>query len=185
MANGSVNRAKEILAIEDVYIRSSEFGVRDQEFDPKFHSYQLTPLHKGSVEKVHLTSANTEEGLKNFVRFEAEMGIRLVSQKGHEEFLETGGYNEKELKVEVVSSFIAQYRLDIDKEIKTEEDVSEYVDDIKKFGEVNALFHIWPYWREYVHQALSRLRIPEIVVPMFIPGQKREGKGVQKSDLKE
>lgn len=185
MANEAIKRAQEILAIEDVYLRSSQFGIHDPEFDPKFQSFELNPLYKGNVGKVHFTSVQSEEGVQNYVRFEAEMGLRLLSKEGHEEFLETGEYKDAELKAEVIAVFIAQYRLKVDQEIKKEEDVADYVDDVKAFGDINALFHVWPYWREYAHQTLSRLRIPEVLVPMFIPGQKKESPGIQQSDLRE
>lgn len=38
---------------------------------------------------------------------------------------------------------------------------------LEEFGRKNALYHVWPYWREYVQAVLSRLRLPTITIPMF------------------
>ena len=34
----------------------------------------------------------------------------------------------------------------------------------------NAVFHAWPYLREEIHSACSRLRIPRVTIPMFRSG---------------
>ena len=43
------------------------------------------------------------------------------------------------------------------------------LDEIAQFawGESSALFHAWPYWREYAHSALARLNLPVALVPML------------------
>lgn len=38
---------------------------------------------------------------------------------------------------------------------------------LEEFGQNNALYHVWPYWREYVQAVLTRLRLPTITIPMF------------------
>lgn len=38
---------------------------------------------------------------------------------------------------------------------------------LEEFGKSNALYHVWPYWREYVQAVLTRLRLPAITIPMF------------------
>lgn len=35
------------------------------------------------------------------------------------------------------------------------------------WGESSALFHAWPYWREYAHSALARLNLPVTLMPML------------------
>jgi hypothetical protein len=46
---------------------------------------------------------------------------------------------------------------------------------LDEFGHANGLYHVWPYWREYVHSAFSRLRMPTITIPMFRPPEKHWG----------
>lgn len=36
-----------------------------------------------------------------------------------------------------------------------------------EFGRRNAPFHVWPYWREYLHSTTGRMRLPPAVLPMF------------------
>lgn len=35
------------------------------------------------------------------------------------------------------------------------------------WGESSALFHAWPYWREYAHATLARLNLPVALMPML------------------
>ncbi len=35
------------------------------------------------------------------------------------------------------------------------------------FGESNAIFNVWPYWREYVQSATMRLGLPGLTLPLF------------------
>ena len=52
------------------------------------------------------------------------------------------------------------------------------------FAAVNAVFHAWPYWREFVQSSLQRMSMPPIVLPVFRlanlqaagPGQRAIGK---------
>lgn len=43
------------------------------------------------------------------------------------------------------------------------------LDNIAQFawGESSALFHAWPYWREYAQSALARLNLPVALMPML------------------
>ena len=54
--------------------------------------------------------------------------------------------------------FIGEYKYDSD-----DEPAQEMLDAFA----VNALFHVWPYWREYVQNACVRMRLPVPVIPMF------------------
>ena len=38
---------------------------------------------------------------------------------------------------------------------------------LEEFGRVNALFHVWPYWREFLNSTCSRIGISAITLPMM------------------
>lgn len=40
-------------------------------------------------------------------------------------------------------------------------------EELRSFAEVNATFHAWPYWREFVHAVFGRMGLPPIVLPVM------------------
>ncbi|MFP3938530.1 MAG: hypothetical protein ACLFVW_09340 [Phycisphaerae bacterium] len=40
-------------------------------------------------------------------------------------------------------------------------------DDLEAFAQVNGPYNAWPYWREYVQNAVTRMGLPSLVVPVF------------------
>ena len=40
-------------------------------------------------------------------------------------------------------------------------------EELEAFGEVNAVFNAWPYWRELVQASLARMLLPPLTLPVF------------------
>ena len=40
-------------------------------------------------------------------------------------------------------------------------------EEIEGFGQLNAVFNAWPYWREFVQTSLSRMAMPGLTVPLY------------------
>ena len=40
-------------------------------------------------------------------------------------------------------------------------------DELNEFGQVNAVFNAWPYWRELVQSSLARMSMPILTVPVY------------------
>ncbi len=40
------------------------------------------------------------------------------------------------------------------------------------FADLNALFNVWPYWREYVQSITTRMGLPGLVLPVYRFGQR-------------
>lgn len=51
------------------------------------------------------------------------------------------------------------YRVPADFEVSKEE--------LSEFGNVNAVFNAWPYWREFVQSSIGRMGLPPVVLPVF------------------
>lgn len=48
------------------------------------------------------------------------------------------------------------------------EDVPDFTEEqLKTFALHYCPFHVWGYWREYVHSSLARLEFPALTVPLF------------------
>ena len=66
---------------------------------------------------------------------------------------------DEELQAEIQGTFELSY------EIPDDESFSS--DELEAFGEVNAVFNAWPYWRELVQASLARMSMPPLTVPVF------------------
>ena len=48
------------------------------------------------------------------------------------------------------------------------EDSPDFTDEqLKTFALHYCPFHVWGYWREFVHSSLARLEFPALTVPLF------------------
>ncbi len=65
----------------------------------------------------------------------------------------------EELQAEIRSKFELSYRISGDGTFSSQE--------LEAFGEVNAVFNAWPYWRELVQSSLARMLLPPLTLPVF------------------
>ena len=40
-------------------------------------------------------------------------------------------------------------------------------DNLEAFGEINGVYNAWPYWREFVQSAITRMGLPKLTIPVF------------------
>lgn len=67
--------------------------------------------------------------------------------------------DDEKLQAEIRGTFELSYEISDDESFSPEE--------LEAFGEVNAVFNAWPYWRELVHASLARMSMPPLTVPVF------------------
>lgn len=174
--NEALERAIRCLAIRDIWLRRTSLVV-DEDYDPKFQeeTYRVQLRHRlldvRVLRKDPANSPNSESGI---VRFRLDTGVRLIPR--HEEQNEDAVADDSSAQPDPVvratleAEFVAEYRI-TDSNIPDEEALSE-------FGQSNAMYHVWPYWREHVQNLASRARLPEIVLPMFrVPKENRPTTG--------
>jgi hypothetical protein len=73
------------------------------------------------------------------------------------EIRQTG--EEEQLQAEIEGTFELSYSVPENKSFTTEE--------LEAFGEGNAVFNAWPYWRELVQASLARMSLPPVTLPVF------------------
>lgn len=83
-------------------------------------------------------------------------GLLLIRTKFNLEIRASGG--DGELQAEVRGIFELSYQVPADEKFSS--------DELKGFGEVNAVFNAWPYWRELVQSSLARMSMPVLTVPV-------------------
>ena len=54
---------------------------------------------------------------------------------------------------------------DLSYHVPTDEDFS--AEEMERFGQLNAVFNAWPYWREFVQISMSRMAMPDLTVPLY------------------
>lgn len=62
--------------------------------------------------------------------------------------------------VSIRAGFEVCYRLPVDTDAPSGE-------VLEKFGQHNAIFNTWPYWREYLQSQLARMSLPTFMLPVF------------------
>lgn len=83
-------------------------------------------------------------------------GLLLIRTKFNLEIRASGG--DGELQAEVRGIFELSYQVPADEKFSS--------DELKGFGEVNAVFNAWPYWRELVQSSLARMSMPVLTAPV-------------------
>lgn len=62
--------------------------------------------------------------------------------------------------VSISASFQLQY------ELAPEAKLTEA--EIEAFAKINSTFNAWPYWREFVHNATTRMGLPALTLPLLL-----------------
>jgi len=65
--------------------------------------------------------------------------------------------------VRIASTYLVVYELDPGPQPTTA--------DLDAFATVNGQFNVWPYWRQYVQDCLTRVELPPFMLPPFNPAR--------------
>jgi preprotein translocase subunit SecB len=68
---------------------------------------------------------------------------------------------EAQVPVSIAAVFRVEYSCDSSQNLTKE--------SIDAFGELNGVYNVWPYWREYVQSVLVRMGLPPLTIPVFRP----------------
>lgn len=156
--------AKHNLQVKNIYLQKSAINTIDDFDRNNFTNSGYPPEFYNFCDKVEYFLAEpTHEGDKSnhWYKFNYSVGVRVVNKEGVK--VET----DVNVLVEIVAVFDVFYASQI--EIPGEA--------VNAFAERNVQYHVWPFWREYVHSVCGRLGIaPAIEIPSYIVTQ-REGAG--------
>jgi hypothetical protein len=145
-----LQQAQKALAIQDVYFERATAEILG-DFDPAAEDQPLSVQFRSRVIDTRRIELDSAEGHDHLVRIVADCAMRLIAPPADEP---DQGADEKAL---VTARLVAEYL------------VVDVLSDaaLREFAEHNGTFHAWPFWREYVHTACARLRIPVVPVPMY------------------
>lgn len=145
-----LQQAQQALVIQDVYFERATAEILG-DFDPAAEDLPLSVQYKTRVVETRRIDVDTVDGRAPLVRIVAECGMRLIAPP-------TESPDETRHEKALISArLVAEYL------------VTDELSDraLEEFAEHNGTFHAWPFWREYVHTACARLRIPVVPVPMY------------------
>ncbi|MCU7805929.1 MAG: hypothetical protein KZQ96_22345 [Candidatus Thiodiazotropha sp. (ex Lucinoma borealis)] len=153
-------KAKDHLIPRDFYFRNSKLHL-NKNFEPKYYigklasqlKYQMKETQTATITEKH---EEQEEVSIQLFRVEMELGVRIVDPQISS--IEDQD-SEKALgciKAEITGRYIAEYMIDID-DMEPEA--------LRLFTERNVIYHVWPFWREFVMDMLQRARLPRVVLP--------------------
>ena len=153
MISAELQKAIDCLQIRDVYLRDFTARCVD-DFEPKYYSdYENLTFQT----RHHVRQSNVVEldDKLRVLRVFVSLGARWVEE------LAEGG--EVSVKAFIEAEFVAEYAMS--------EDLERVAVD--EFALQNVSYHVWPYWRELLHNQCSRMHLPQAVLPAVQLAQNR------------
>ena len=136
--------------------------------------------------KAHCRSAVHPSETADVINVKTSCEVAVVKEPGEDGSLriETtfamevhSASDEEKLQAEIGSTFELSYKIPDDESFSSEE--------LDAFGQVNAVFNAWPYWRELVQTSLVRMSMPLLTVPVFRLPQNRTDDGAEQDEGRE
>ena len=128
-----------------VVLKGGSFEASEDALEAMLEGSAEVQDYKHFVEYAVDSSTEPDADQKFRFRFQYDIGIRLINKTDDEE---------NQIKVLIQAKFEAQYTSDSDFDNEA----------LNLFGGINAEYHIWPYWREYVQNVCQRAGLPPISI---------------------
>ncbi len=167
MDKSLISEAARCLRVLDVYQRDAVVKLSD-DYDPVSKSqdvaiqYRVRPI---DFEMLTISNDDNPDSESKIGRFKTACGIRLVASTDKEE--------EPKVLCEITTEFISDYAV--------VDNISE-LSSLKEFGLYNAPYHIWPYFREFIHNTCLRSRLPLVTIPMYHLPDNHGNEEIKKDD---
>ena len=168
----ALNRALDNLHIEDLALRRSVVEV-DADCILGLDENQLEIQLKWRAESGRLLNITDDNTKKSRVLFIVEIGtsVRLLDkqQKDPNESAEL------KTRAQVDATFLASYRV--------QDGANVEQPALDEFAKHNVIYHVWPYWREYLSNTLGRAHLPAFTLPMFrfVPSEEKPATAEQET----
>lgn len=160
MDEQKLTAAQKALRLDDIYVRSvsAELG---EDVIPFVHFAETTQMRAqmrhGAQKHTLITQVDTNSQEHRYVEFLVEFGARFFDSSVTDDEVKEQQVPAEKIIASVTARFALLYAIT--------SDVDE--DCLREFGKHNAPFHAWPYWRELLNSASSRLKMPAPLLPMY------------------
>lgn len=149
----ALQQAIDALSILDVYLGSSRANVQSG-FLVKYQDISMAEVQQLQTPLYSRNYEVSSEG--QHLNIAWLLGLRWVERNEDEK--------EPTVIAQIEAEFIAEYR--VEGELGKE--------SIDEFAKKNAIYHIWPYWREFLCSQAERLRLPRPTVATLQLSHHRE-----------
>lgn len=153
-------RMQQAITPFDVYVKDASASVApdyDARYSNSVLTFQIRYGLKGDAERLGF-EGDDEERI-NLLRYLIDTGVRFVDESAATDTQDPSNEKEPVVRGEITATWLVEYQ------ILKPEDVDEA--GIQAFSENNVMYHLWPYWREFIHATSARLRLPQIVLPTY------------------
>jgi hypothetical protein len=146
------------LAIHGINLMSHEVNISDD----------YVPSNANKIEGIQQSFS----GISGVSKGESEIiyrfnaGVRVMESDAPEEALEGAG--EGYCILEIKADFNAVYGFS--------GELTE--DEVEYFSKYNAMYNVWPYWREFVQNTCYRMNVPALKIPFLYRGIQGEGEKI-------
>lgn len=147
MISQNLQKAIDALKIQDVYLRLSQAQCAEG-FRPQFSEMESIQTQQMQVVRKSVVFETNDNS--QLLDVHILLGLRWIEPQ------QEGGDKEPEIKAFIEAEFVAEY-------LVIEELSQECIDE---FAKKNAIYHVWPYWRELLNSQEVRLRLPVTSLPM-------------------
>lgn len=152
----ALNRALDSLHIEDLALRRSQIEV-DPDCILGLDKAKLEIQLKWGARSGRLVNVTSNDANETKVLFIVEIGtsVRLVDKPDDGAEVPADAHSRAQVDVTFLASYRVQDGAKLDQAA------------LDEFATRNAIYHVWPYWREYLSDTLSRAHLPAFTLPMF------------------
>lgn len=162
MTNSLLQEAICNLKIQKIDLIGSEITTEDGLVADELNLDEVISQSFNLVKSVHLRSTIPEDDSdaaeEYQYRFEYILGLRILREEDEENSQDDGFQPLLEIKATFAAYYLSM------KEVEEKA--------IQEFANENVGYHVWPYWREYVHSTGSRLGLNKVLnVPLYTVSQ--------------
>ena len=157
-ATEAIRKAIEVLNIQDVYLRECKVSMR-KDFDPKYWSSPIMANYAWGPRQGEMAEIGDSEKDEKHNLWKVNFYTRCRLLPGIESPPSDYEPKAEDVLASIELLFIAEYRL---------LDTSVEHRALVEFSQHNVAYHIWPYWREHLHDVTSRTHLPRITLPMHV-----------------
>jgi len=164
-----LDRAQKCLDIIDVIQRTSACHLAENYYPQRESGEQLALQYKHNVLRSEIFSVGEESGDTPYLfRVFIDLGVRWHVVKADDAVSvdESDPANEEPAGT-IEAAYVAEYRLK-DHELDN--------DALDEFALYNAIYHVWPYFREFVTTQCGRMAAPRLTMPLIQPASNRNQK---------
>lgn len=153
-----LTEAQKNLTLQTIHLVASNLTVKDN-YNPRADNPSLMLQFRQGLKSLFLISDKEGEDLKQHpekaigVRFVYEFGIRLVKED-----------NADDEYAKIEADYAIGYNLKAPTSIEA----------LTEFGERNAPYQLWSFWREHVFSNFSKAGFEQVVLPMYFHSPKKE-----------